>query len=212
MTSSKLKLEQIGATHALLSWDNEGDGAVYEVDILDDESNTLRSSETQDTSLAIVDLTPQTSYIFKLFKQVVPEYEYYTNIRIDHLADKYLALVEVWPFDTGGYIVPGEMFEITSSSTHPNAKNREDAMNGKSNVNQYTNGVLLLAKSNMMGAPTYWEAQAYSPVQLSGIRLYTYTQYSFASDSTLTMTKANGETVQYSLSESNWQQIQFPKV
>lgn len=214
----ELKLEEKGATSALLSWDSVADGAVYTLDLLDDKSNTLKSVETQETSLAFQDLTSSTNYVFKLFAEVPPEYEYFTNIRIDHYADTYLALIEVWPFDIGGSILPSELFTISSTGTHSTGYSK-NAMNGNTSTNNSTNGALLLPKSNLGGNTpnVYWEAQC-SPVQLSGIRLYTTTQYNFASDSTLTMTKSNGDTVQYSLGgEHNLgsftyiQQIAFPK-
>lgn len=161
--------------------------------------------------MAFHDLTASTNYVFKLFTQVVPEYEYHTNIRIDHHANAYFALIEVSPFDTSGNIVPPELFTFASSKTHSTGYT-ENAMNGDSNTGVWTSGAFLEPNGN-----AYWEAQ-FSPVQLSGIRLYASTSHNFASDSTLTMTKSNGDTVQYSLdgehnigSLTHIQQIAFPK-
>lgn len=192
--SSNLKVDDIGSSSAMVSWDGAEIEGKYTLDLRDQNGKTLASVETEETSVTFEDLTQNTKYSFHLFApetEQVPDF--YTSIRIDHKKRYWLSIQAVEAYSYGdGRVLPLSAFYITSSTTHRYGA-ASQAMNGKI-TSSWRDGAMLRSSSN-----TFWQARLRRPTQLSHLRLYTHRSYRLDGDSTLTMTKQNGQTVTYSL-------------
>lgn len=207
MTSS-LKIDVLGASTAIVSWDTTSDGSVYTVHLQDSDGNTLTSIETQETSATFQDLTPSTKYVFQLYA-VQPNTisGEYTKIRIDHPAEFWLSIQEVqvytWPDET---LMPSTSFNMTSS-TPLNPGLPAQAMNGTIATSWGTGAMLDYRTTS---GNNFWEASLLNPTQLSKLRLHTNGSWNLGPDDTLTMTKLNGEKEVYDLEMLTYQEISFP--
>lgn len=193
--ASNLRVDELGSSSAVVSWDSESNGTVYTLDLQDTGGNTLASVATEETSVTFEDLTQGTSYVFKLFtEQTTPSPDSYASIRIDHKKQYWFSITEVEAYDTAGTKLARTEFNITSSETHTNGPN-DNAMDGNISTG-WSDGAMLASATN-----AYWQADLITPTQLSSLRLYTHSIYGLDSDfeSTLTMTKQDGEKVVYSL-------------
>lgn len=197
--ASNLRVDELGSSSAVVSWDSDSNGTVYTLDLQDTGGNTLASVETEETSVTFEDLTQSSTYVFKLFtQQTTGPPEYYTSIRIDHKKPTWLSIQAVEAYSSTGNILSPTAFQITSSKLHPNGP-AENAMNGKISTAWADGAMLYSYTSTTTGA--YWQAGLITPTQLSSLRLYTHSVYKLDSgyESTLTMTKQSGEKVIYSL-------------
>ena len=191
--SSNLKVDDIGSSSALVSWDGAKNEGKYTLDLRDQNGKTLASIETEETSVTFEDLTQNTKYSFHLFAPETEQPDFYTSIRIDHKKRYWLSIQAVEPYSYGdGRVLPASAFYIMSSTTYSSGA-ASQAMNGKITTN-WRDGAMLRSSSN-----TFWQARLRKPTQLSHLRLHTHRTYRLDGDSTLTMTKQNGETVTYSL-------------
>lgn len=216
--SSNLRVDELGSSSAVVSWDSESTGTVYTLDLQDTGGNTLASFETEETSVTFEDLTQGTSYVFKLFtQQTTGTPDYYTSIRIDHMKPYWLSIIGVEAYSPTGDILSSTAFKITSSKIHSSGP-ALNAMNGKISTS-WTDGAMLYSYESTTGG-AYWQADLMTPTQLSSLRLYTHQVYKLESAyaSTLTMTKQSGEKVIYYLTGEyavnpgvlTFQEITFP--
>ncbi len=206
--SSSLKIDGMGSSSALVTWDSVSDGSVYTLRVEDESGNTLHTVDTEESSFSFQDLAPKTTYVFNLYvQQQVEQPDYYTKIRIDHPFPSWLSLKEVEVYSTNDTILPSTSFDISSSTTLSSGV-AENAMNGDNTTNTWTMTAMLDHRQTSL--QNYWQASLLQPTQLSKVRIYASSTYRLQPVSTLSMTKSNGEVEKYSLDPIHYQEIQMP--
>lgn len=197
--ASNLRVDELGSSSAVVSWDSESNGTVYTLHLQDSDENTLTSFETEETSVTFEDLTQGTNYVFKLYAVQSPTVEAYTKIRIDHPHDYWLNIQEVEVYALANdTLMDSTNFNMNASPTYSLAVETQ-AMNRKISTGQgWLEGAMLDYRYTSL---LFWEA-SFSPTQLSRVRLCTHASYKLNTGSTLTMTKENGEEVVYNLMDT----------
>ena len=206
--SSSLKIDGMGSSSALVTWDSVSDGSVYTLRVEDDSGNILHTVDTEESSLSFQDLAPETTYVFNLYvQQQVQQSDYYTTIRIDHPFPSWLSILEVEVYSTNDTILPSSSFDISSSTTLSSGI-AENAMNGDNTTISWVQTAMLdYRQTNLQN---FWQASLLIPTQLSKVRIYASPTYRLQPVSTLSMTKSNGEVEKYPLDPITYQEIQMP--
>lgn len=198
--ASNLRVEHLGSSSAVVSWDSESNGTVYTLHLQDNNENTLTSFETEETSVTFEDLTQGTNYVFKLYavQSEASTAETYTKIRIDHPTNYWLNIMEVEVYALANdALMASTNFNMTSSLTYSPGVVTQ-AMNGTISTSWHDGAMLDYRSTSLRN---FWEA-SFNPTQLSRLRLYTHITYKLNTGSTLTMTKENGAEVVYDLMDT----------
>lgn len=199
--ASNLRVDELGSSSAVVSWDSESNGTVYTLDLQDTGGNTLASVETEETSVTFEDLTQGTSYVFKLFTQQTvttassPSKPKYKSVRFVSNRSNYTTLVEVEVYNVAGLRLTSGNFAISSSTIYKSYA-AVNAMNGNSDTSTYKNGAVMTPESG-----NYWEAVLKTPIEISQVKVfYWYSYAGFLEEAHLEFTDADNNKSLYELS------------
>ena len=190
---SSLKIESIGSSSMKVSWPDESDDTVYQLDVLNNVQEEIMSIETTDKSVELNDLYSGTEYMIKLSRPVSPAK--ITNLRISHSIKSWFSVIELILKDENNVEIPSTNFEISSSATHVRGPATQ-AMDGNGDSTSHWSVGAMIRGSN---SGSYWNASFINPVSLSSITLYSDSTYGVSTSTKLTLTTSNDQSTSYTL-------------
>lgn len=198
---SSLIIENIGSSSMKVSWPDEADDIVYQLDVLNNVQEEIMSIETTDKSVELNDLYSGTEYMIKLSRPV--SLAKITNLRISQSSNSWLSVIELILKDENNVEIPSTNFEISSSATHVRGPATQ-AMDGNGDsTSHWSVGAMMrgYAGATIRGSTSgsYWNASFINPVSLSSITLYSDSSYSFSTSVKLTLTTSNDQSTSYTL-------------